>query len=243
MPGGDARLPALQGRVQGPHDPVRVPPGPGRQVDARGPLYLHEVPLQLAAERALALLVDQVPLVRDDHQGAPGVDDLLDDAHVLLGEGLGAVDEDQGDLGLLDGRLRADGGVVVRARRAVRLAADPGGVDEPPGAPVELDELVDRIAGGAGQLVDDDARGPGQRVEQRRLADVGPPHQGDAPGPARGRGGGVRRLVGQYGGDGVEQVPHAPPVQRGHRVGLAHAQPPQVGGVRLLHRGVDLVGR
>ena len=62
----------------------------------------------------------------------------------------------------------------------MHLAADSGGVDEPPRATVKLDELVDGVAGGARQLVDDDALAAGQGVEQGGLSDVRAAYQGDA---------------------------------------------------------------
>ena len=45
--------------------------------------------LDLALEVVAALLVDEVPLVVGDDERAAGVDDLLDDADVLLGDRLG----------------------------------------------------------------------------------------------------------------------------------------------------------
>ena len=44
-----------------------------------------------------------------------GIDGLLDHAHVLLTDRLGGVQEDDGDLGLVDGALRAQHRVVVGA--------------------------------------------------------------------------------------------------------------------------------
>ena len=59
------------------------------------------------------------------------------------------------------------------ARGLLDPLADAGGVDEAPGAAAELDQLVDRVDGGAGDVVDDDALVAGELVEQRGLADVG----------------------------------------------------------------------
>ena len=112
--------------------------------------------LDLALEVVAALLVEEVPLVVGDDQGAAGVDDLLDDADVLLGDRLGGVDEHDRDLGLLERGLGAQRGVEVGAAGLVDAAADAGRVDEAPGLAAELDQLVDRVAGGAGDVVDDD---------------------------------------------------------------------------------------
>ena len=45
---------------------------------------------------------------------------------------------------------------------------------------LELDDLVDGVAGGAGELVDDDALGAGDRVEEARLADIGTADNGNS---------------------------------------------------------------
>ena len=112
---GHACGPALQGGVEGAHQPVGVPAGPGRQVDVGGPGDVGQVVLDLPQEHLLALLVHQVPLVVDQDQGTAGIDGLLDDAHVLLADRLGGVQQDDGDLGLVDGALRAQHRVVVGA--------------------------------------------------------------------------------------------------------------------------------
>ena len=162
----NAGFPAFEGGVERAHDAVCVPAGLGRQVDTRCPLDLHQLSLQLVLDLLLAILIHQVPLVGDDDERSARVDDLLDDAYVLLGQGSGPVDENQGDLGLFDSGLRADGRVVVRTGRAVHLTADAGGVDEPPGTSVQLDEFVDGVAGCTRKLVDDDALAASQRIEQ-----------------------------------------------------------------------------
>ena len=138
-----------------------------------------QVVLDLPQEHLLTLLVHQVPLVVDQDQGTACVNDLLDDAHVLLADRLGGVQEDDGDLGLVDGALRAQDRVVVGAPRLLDAPADPGGIDEDPLAPVKLNDLVDRVPGGAGGLVDDDAFPARDGVQQRGLADIGPPHEGN----------------------------------------------------------------
>ena len=87
------------------HQPVHVPAGQRRDVDPGRPLHLHQVLLELALEVAAALLVDEVPLVVGEHDGAAGIDDHLDDAGVLLRQRLPGVQQDDGDLGLLQRRL------------------------------------------------------------------------------------------------------------------------------------------
>ena len=91
---------------------------------------------------------------------------------VLLGDRLRRVEDQHRDLGAVDGGGGAQRGVVLVARRLLDPLADAGGVDEAPGAAAELDQLVDRVDGGAGDVVDDDPLRAGQPVEQRGLADV-----------------------------------------------------------------------
>ena len=152
------------------------------------------------------------------------------------------VDEDDGDLGLLQGGLGAQDGVVLVARRLVRSPPDAGGVDEPPGLAAELDELVDGVDGGAGDRVDDDPVLAGELVEQAGLADVRLAEQGD-PTRTHGRGERVPRRLRQRVEDGVEQVPAPPAVQRRDGVRLPEPQVPQRRGLGLGPLVVDLVRR
>ena len=112
--------------------------------------------LDLALQVVAALLVEVVPLVERDDHGPARLDGHSDDALVLHADGLGRVDQHDRDLGLLHGRGGAQRGVVVRALLEVHAAADTGRVDELPGDAAEFDQLVDRVPGGARDLVDDD---------------------------------------------------------------------------------------
>ena len=213
----------------------------GGQVDSRRPLDLNQLTLELVLDLFLTLLVDEIPLVGDDDECASRVDDLLDDAHILLRQGSRAIDEHQGDLGLLDRGLGADGGVVVGAGRPVHLAADTRGVDEPPRAAIELNELIDGVTSGAGELVDDDALAAGQRVQQGRLANVGATDEGDATRTAGRQRRGNGRLGREDLHDDVQEIAGATSMQGGNGVGLAQAKAPQVGSVGLLQGRVHLV--
>ncbi len=199
-----------------------------------------ELALDLALEVVAALLVDQVPLVVGDDQRAAGLDHHRDDPDVLLGQRLARVDEDDGDLGLLQRGLGAQRRVVLVPGGLVRAAADAGGVDEPPGLAAELDQLVDRVDGGAGDRVDDDAVLPGELVEQAGLADVGLAEQRDAT-RADGGGEGLPRRLREGVEDGVEQVAAPPAVQGGDRVRLPEAEVPRARRLGLGALVVDLV--
>ena len=180
----------------------------------------------LAVEVVAAVLVDEVPLVERDHQRPAGLADHLDDPLVLLGDRLRWRRDQHGHLGPLDRGRGAQAGVVLVARRLLDPPADAGGVDEPPGPAAELDQLVDRVDGGAGDVVDDDPLLAGQLVEQRRLADVRLADDGD-PARAADLASKLRRRLRQRGEDGVEQVAGPAAVQRRDGVRLPQAQVPQ----------------
>ena len=127
------------------------------------------------------------------------------------------------------------------AGRLLDPLADAGGVDEAPGPAAELHELVDRVDGGPGDVVDDHPLGTGQPVEQRGLADVGPADDRD---PARSADLGLLlgRRLGQRLQDGVEHVARAAAVQRRDRDRLPEPEVPQPVGLGLGALVVDLVG-
>ena len=127
------------------------------------------------------------------------------------------------------------------ARGLLDPLADARGVDEAPGLVAEGDQLVDRVDGGAGRVVDDDPVLLGQLVEQRGLADVGLADDRDAARAAQ-RGVFVRRRLGQGRQDGVEHVARAAAVHRGDRPRLAESEVPETVGLGLHALVVDLVG-
>ena len=86
LPRGDTGLPAFERGLQSPHDAIRVPSRLSGEVDARRPLDLHELTLKLVLNLLLSLLIDEIPLIRDDNEGPSCIDHLLNDAHILLGE-------------------------------------------------------------------------------------------------------------------------------------------------------------
>ncbi len=238
----DPGLPARQGGLDRGDQLLHVPAGAGRDVDPRRPRHLAQLGLDLPLQVVAALLVEGVPLVEGQDDRAARLDGHGDDPLVLDRDRLGGVDEDDGHLRLLDGGGGAQRGVVVGALLEVDALADTRGVDELPGDPAQLDQLVDRVAGGAGQLVDDDALLAGHLVEQRGLADVGAADQGDAARAADGGAEGLCRGLGERLQHLVQHVAGAAAVQRGDGVRLPQTQRPQVGGVGLAARAVDLVG-
>ena len=79
----------------------------------------------------------------------------------------------------LDGAFGTKLSVVVDAAGDLRLAPESGGVDQGDLAAVDLDFGVDRVAGGSGDVGDDDPLVAEHPVDQRRLADVRPADHGD----------------------------------------------------------------
>ena len=96
---------------------------------------------------------------------------------------------------------------------------------------LRLDDGVDRVACGAGAVVHDGPLLADEAVEQRRLADVRTPDDGNAHHPRRdflvfpGQFPVPRRcLLGKHVEQAVEQVAGPPPVQGADRYRIAQAQ-------------------
>ena len=150
------------------------------------------------------------------------------------------VEHDDGDFGLLERGRGAQRRVEVGTLRQVHATTDAGGVDEAPHAAAELDDLVHRVARGAGELVDDHALLPRGLVQQRGLAHVRAPEDRDAAGAADlllGDRGDVR----QHLHDLVEEVGDTAAVDGRDRVRLAEAEAPEGSGLGLVPGVVDLV--
>ena len=154
---------------------------------------------------------------------------------------LAHVEHDDGDLGLLERGGGAQRRVEVGALLQMHATTDAGSVDESPQLAAEFDDLIDRVAGRAGEFVDDDPLFAGRLVQQRRLADVRPAEDRDAA-RAADLVLGDRRDLGQHLHDLVEQVGDTAAVDRRDRVRLAEAEVPQRRGLGLVAGVVDLVG-
>lgn len=133
---------------------------------------MREVLLDLALEITAPVLtvhvvvVQAVPLVERQHECSARFEHEVDDAHVLLTEGLRDVEDDHGDLCLLERCRRAQRRVEVGALLQVHAATDAGRVDEAPQLSADLDDLVDGVAGRAREFVHDDALLACRLVEQ-----------------------------------------------------------------------------
>ena len=110
---------------------------------------------------------------------------------------------------------------------------------------IGLEDRVDRVAGGAGQVVHDHPLLADQAVEQGRLADVGPADERHREHLLAVVGGELGLVLGfgQQLDQGVEQVAGPEAVQRADRVRLTEAEREQLPHERLARRVVDLVGQ
>ena len=131
----------------------------------------------------VAFGVEQLPLVEDDQHRAAGGVDALGEALVLVGDALGGVDDEQGDVGLVDRGQGPHDREVLGAVVDLAAAAHAGGVDEADRPVVGVHDRVDRVARGAGHVVHHGAVVADEAVEQRGLADVGPADDRDGEDP------------------------------------------------------------
>ena len=124
-------------------------------------------------------VVTSVPLVDDDDDAAPALVGIAADGGVGAGDALGCVDDQQGHVSRFKMTAGHDDAQLFCHQVGLALAADAGGVNKAELAALEFDDLVDRVAGGAGDGRDDGAGGAGEGIEQRGFADVGPADDGD----------------------------------------------------------------
>ena len=125
-------------------------------------------------------VLDEVPLVGADDEAGGFVERDADDVQVLRPQPHRGVEDDDGDVGALDGALGAHDAVVLDRAVDAAGAADAGGVDQRHLLAVVLEGRVDGVARRAGDVADDDALLAEDGVGERRLADVGPADDGDA---------------------------------------------------------------
>ena len=120
-----------------------------------------------------------VPLVDHDDDAAAALVGVAADGGVGAGDAFGGVDDQQRHVGGFEVAAGHDDAELLGHQVGLALAADAGGVDKAQLLALELDDLVDRVAGGAGDGRDDGAGGSGEGVEQRGFADVGAADDGD----------------------------------------------------------------
>ena len=121
-----------------------------------------------------------VPLVQRHNGRAARDADALGQPLVLVRRPDGGVDDQDGDVGPLEGAQRPHGRVLLGAAVRLGRAAQAGGVDEAHRPVGRLDHRVDGVARRARHVVHDGALLAQELVEERRLAHVGPADDGDA---------------------------------------------------------------
>jgi hypothetical protein len=185
----------------------------------------------LGVGRRLPAGLHQVPLVDHAEGGAAPLEGVARDALILLRHAGLRIHHQHGDVGAGDGAQGAgDGGALQLGRDAGR-AAHAGRVHQHEALGAPAPRHVDGVAGGAGQLADDQPLAPDEAVDQGGLAGVGPSDEGDPHGAG---GDGERGGTARRGGPGVGVGLGV----RRHRLGgrLARA-----GWAQGLHDGVQEV--
>ena len=89
------------------------------------------------------------------------------------------VDHEQRDVGLVDRTQRTEYRVVLGALVDLAPPAHARGVDETNGAPLGLDNRVDRVACRARHIMHDRPVFADEAIEERRLAHIRAAHDGD----------------------------------------------------------------
>ena len=179
-----------------------------------------------------------VPLVEHERRRARGLHRQLGDPQVLGGDAVGRVAHDERDVGPLGRALRAQRRVVLDRVAHLALAPHAGGVDERHPAVAHDERHVDRVARRAGHVGDDHAVLAQEAVDERGLADVRPPDDGEPHDVLVG----LVVVLGQERHERVEQIAAAEPLGGRHRDRLAEPESVELGGERHVAHRVDLVG-
>src|SRR4029453_18256024 len=137
--------------------------------------------------------------------------------------------------------LRSQARVVLMPGTLLDAATDSRRIDEPIDLATELNQLVDRIDSGPGDLMHYYSLLPGDLVEQARLPDIGLPHDGNTTWTALNL---VCRswCLWNRSQNRIQQVTAPTAVQCRHREGLAKPELPHGCRFRLGALIIDLVG-
>ena len=177
--------------------------------------------------------VAHVPLGEDDDRRALGLARRVRDGQVLVDDTLARVHEHERDVGALRSLERPQLGVVLDSLPLLALASETGGVHEHERGLAAAKHGVDRVPGGAGNLGDDHALAPEQRVQERRLPHV---RTTEDRNPDRLLADGSLALSGEPRDDVVQEVAGAVTVQRGERDRVAEAEPVELQRLRVAAR-------
>src|SRR2546423_9432540 len=155
------------------------------------------------------------------------------DLEILIVQALDCVQYKDADVRSIDRAAGAQRGIKFNSVIDLRLAPEPGGVDEDYLAAVKRHWSVDRIAGGAGAIGDHQPLFPEQPVDERGLSDVGAADDGDTQR--------IRNFFG-HGRNSLDQnVEHVPGVfaierRNGHRITRTELlELVEIGRARVIH--------
>ena len=145
----------------------------GHKAEVVFQLFLHLL------HRLVGLVLHRVPLVDRDDAGLALLVGVARNLGILFAEAAGGVDHDDADIGAIDGHVGAQHAVALDGLLHLALAADAGGIDKDKFAVLVFHHRVGRVAGGAGDVRDDDRLPARNAVDQRGFARVWPSDDGD----------------------------------------------------------------
>src|SRR5574344_685197 len=142
------------------------------EVDA-GEVDKTEAAIQLGLDLLFDILIQTIPLVDRDDDGATAVQNEAQQAQILIRDPLAGIDHQDHHVGIFDGLQRLDPRELLDRLVDFLLLAHPGGVDDDVLLIVALHRDIDGVAGGPRHVEDDDAIFTQHAVGQRGLTDVG----------------------------------------------------------------------
>ena len=195
-----------------PHEPPESPSVGGRHADRR--VEAERVELHRRGPR-----VEPVRLVDREHHRLAEPPEAIRDRFVGRGPPRARVHDEQDPVRLVEG---AAGLRTHPERDLLGIVREPAGVHHDEARPVAPGDAVPAIAGEPRPIPDDRVPGAGELVEQGRLSDVRPPHDGDDGKYGGGGGRPVGEGVQGVRGGGGEAVAHAgAPLGKRGRTGAA----------------------
>ena len=163
------------------HQPVDILAGEPGQRHHRHAAQLRQQPVAglAQARQRRVLVLDQVPFIDRDHQGAPFALHKIRQRQILLFERDGGVEHQHDHFGILDRAQAVAHRQLFQLLGDARPAADAGSVDQVDHPAFPLPRHEDGIAGYARFRPDQHAFLAHHAVDQRRLARIGTADNGD----------------------------------------------------------------
>src|SRR5690606_21753745 len=126
-----------------------------------------------------------VPFVDGDDQRPAALDDVTQQAGVLLADALVGIEHQQYHVRRLDGLEGLDDAELLYGLVDPAVPSHAGGVDQHVGLPVAAERHQDAVARGAGLVIGEHALFAEYPVDERGFADVGAPDDRDTDTLAR----------------------------------------------------------